>query len=69
MVRPGCWSVPGRDRHELRLAAGSVSGGWWIRLVLVDAEGSLEWILYRDQLPRESWKALAGEVRNAVRGS
>ena len=45
------------------------AGGWWIRLVLVDAEGSLEWILYRDQLPRESWKALAGEVRNAVRGS
>ena len=69
MLRPGCWSVPGLDRHELQLATESASGGWWIRLVLVDPEGSLDWVLYRDQLPSEGWKALAAEVRNTVRGS
>lgn len=68
-VRPGCWSVPGLDRHELALAPRSRCGGWWIRLVLEDSQGSLEWTLYRDQLPPQCWRALAGAVRDAMCGA
>ncbi len=58
------WSVPDSQRHELRLAPGSHFAGWWIKLVLVDSDGTLEWILYHDQLPPARWKALAREVRS-----
>ena len=60
--RAGNWSVPSLRRHELRLAPGSRCGGWWIRLVLVDPEGSLEWILLYDQLDPRCWRELTREV-------
>ena len=69
MVRPGRWSVPSLDRHELVLTAQSRCGGWWIRLVLEDPQGTLEWVLYRDQLPLQSWRFLADRVRAAVCGA
>ncbi|MYF71021.1 MAG: hypothetical protein F4181_14180, partial [Proteobacteria bacterium] len=50
IVSPGNWSAPGLDRHGLVLTARSRCGGWWVRLVLEDARGTLEWILYFDQL-------------------
>ena len=66
MLGDDCWSVPDLKRHEFRLAPGSRCGGWWIRLVLVDPEGHLEWILYHDQLPPRSWQVLAREIRGAT---
>ncbi len=66
MLGEGCWSVPELERQEFQLAPGSRCGGWWIRLVLVDPEGSVEWILYHDQLPPRSWQLLAREVRGAL---
>ena len=68
MVPSGHWSVPGLDRHDLVLTARSRCGGWWIRLVLEDSRGTLEWVLYRDQLPRHSWRLLEEEVRAAICG-
>ena len=72
MTRPGRWSVPGLDRHGYVLTARSHNGGWWLRLALRDPRdphGTLEWVLYRDQLPPRSWRFLAAEVRSAVCGA
>lgn len=66
LVSPGYWSVPDLDRHDLVLTARSRCGGWWIRLVLEDARGTLEWVLYFDQLPPSNWRLLEEEVRAAV---
>lgn len=64
----GHWSVPSLDRHHLVLTARSRCGSWWIRLVLEDSRGTLEWVLYRDQLPPRSWRLLEEEVRAAICG-
>ena len=64
----GHWSVPSLDRHDLVLTARSRCGGWWIRLVLEDSRGTLEWVLYRDQLPPRTWRLLEAAVRAAVCG-
>ncbi len=56
------WAVPCLGRFELHLAPESRWGGWWSRLVLVDAEGSLAWVIFRDQLPPRSWRILKGEL-------
>ena len=40
-----------------------------MRLVLEDSRGTLEWVLYRDQLPARSWRLLEEEVRAAVCGA
>ncbi len=62
--------MPSLDRHELTLAATSRFGGWWIRVVLEDSLGGMEWILFRDQLSTAHWCLLADEVRAAnCRGS
>ena len=60
--------MPSLDRHELLLTSRSRCGGWWIRLDLEDSRGTLEWVLYRDQLPPRSWRLLEEEVRAAVCG-
>lgn len=39
-----------------------------MRLDLEDSRGTLEWVLYRDQLPPRSWRLLEEEVRAAVCG-
>ena len=66
IVSPGRWSVPALDRHGLVPTAQSRCGGWWIRLVLEDARGTLEWVLYFDQLPTPDWRLLEEEVRAAL---
>ena len=66
IVSPGRWSAPHLNRHGLVLTARSRCGGWWIRLVLEDARGTLEWTLYFDQLPPSNWRLLEEEVRAAV---
>ena len=69
MIRPGRWSVPSLDRHDFVLTSQSQNGGWWLRLVMEDPQGTLEWVLYHDQLPPHSWRLLAGKVRTAVCGA
>ena len=62
----GDWAVPGLCRAGLRLGADTRAGGWWIRLELTDGGCRLRWLLLRDQLDPEVWRALQREVR--VRG-
>lgn len=59
----GEWAVPGLGRSGLQLSPESHDGGWWIRLALTDAQGSLGWVLLSDQLHPDAWRALQAELR------
>lgn len=58
----GEWTVPALDRSGLVLAPESCDGGWWIRLTLADAGGSVRWLLLEDQVEPALWRRLQGEV-------
>jgi len=59
----GEWAVPDLGRSGLQLSPESRDGGWWIRLALTDAQGSLGWVLLSDQLDPDAWRALQAELR------
>jgi len=63
----GSWSVAGLGRAGLRLTPESRDGGWWIRLALEDARGSLRWVILKDQLDPDTWHALQAVVRRGRR--
>ncbi len=64
--RDGTWTVPHRGHGRLHVAAGSVLGGSWVRLVLVDQRRRLVVILLRDQFEAEVWRVLQARLRQTL---
>jgi len=59
----GLWSAPEIGRGALRLGVGSGYAGWWLRLILHDADGTLKVLLLRDQFQAPEWRALQAAFR------
>ncbi len=64
--RDGTWSVPRHGGGRLRMGAGSVLGGVWLRLVLVDQRRRLVVVLLRDQFEAEVWRVLQARLRQTL---
>ncbi|MEE8237806.1 MAG: hypothetical protein V3S67_05775 [Gammaproteobacteria bacterium] len=54
----GTWAVPELGRSALRLGARSSYATWWLRLRLHDGQGTLKFLLLRDQFQAQDWRAL-----------
>lgn len=59
----GQWALPANGSQGLVLAAGTAVGPFWVELRLEGREGRRAVLLLRDQLDRESWRALQAQLR------
>jgi hypothetical protein len=58
----GSWALPERGLERLALGDGTSVGPFWISLRLGAGTASASVLLLRDQLDRETWRALRAEL-------
>lgn len=59
----GSWSLPERGMTRLALREGTSLGPFWIALHFAAGGQRASLLLLRDQLDRETWRALQAELR------